>query len=613
MQAVTERLANAFVAIAADICYHQPAADWLPDSVIPPQPLTRASTCREGHNPQPTFYSANWTPDGLVRAGNGKVNVSATLGLLAEVVPNWETAPQIRLTLKTPEGYAFYALYPEQYGASALRWAAEHAGETISKVRVIGIRSIGTSLAAVVRAALHLAGWNATWQTVRPTGHPYERQAKLDISDIQPDEWALIVDEGPGQSGSSMASVAQALVEAGMARDRIAFLPGHGGEPGGSGSETTRQWWANAPRIVTPTDQMRWNGLALPDVLAARTPQLIRDYVEYRQYENKACDIEVDADLSVLSVEDFGGGLWRRMVYAEEAHWPAVCAAFERPKYRLTLSNGTQVLWKFAGLASSPMPGHFIAPVARREGWLDQSQVMELWLAMRGIIMSPLPPAPLGTAMGFVAMLWITGTPLTLADATPAFLSELGSYIGACSAPPLSPEEAETSIARLTSLLYWNTWEALGEEAAEQTRQWSAVLEQSAWARQSRTFGDGHLAPHEWLRMPEGQRHKTDCIGYEPDHTIIGRQSIAWDIAGALVEWRLEETTSAPLLEAAQTIIQRLMPKSAPLRRCDSARRADGLSNGVCRVSRRSNAPVRQHEQPRPQRTSPLMERVQCL
>ena len=47
------------------------------------------------------------------------------------------------------------------------------------------------------------------------------------------------------------------------------------------------------------------------------------------------------------------------------------------------------------------------------------------------------------------------------------------------------------------------------------------------------------MAPHEWVRTPEGALVKTDNTGHNADHTIIGAQSVLWDIAGAIVEWNL--------------------------------------------------------------------------
>src|SRR3954463_5796850 len=48
--------------------------------------------------------------------------------------------------LRVPEGFAFYAVYPEAYVDAARRLKLS------ASARVIGIRSIGTSLAAVVAA-----------------------------------------------------------------------------------------------------------------------------------------------------------------------------------------------------------------------------------------------------------------------------------------------------------------------------------------------------------------------------------------------------------------------------------------------------------------------------
>src|SRR5207248_4140661 len=115
------------------------------------------------------------------------------------------------LTVKIPEGFAFYALYPEQYCLAALHWLADHKTASPRRAAVVGIRSIGTTLSAVVSAALGAAGWEVQRLTVRPTGHPYSRQAEITREELGEAVWGLVVDEGPGQSGSSMAATAAAL------------------------------------------------------------------------------------------------------------------------------------------------------------------------------------------------------------------------------------------------------------------------------------------------------------------------------------------------------------------------------------------------------------------
>src|SRR5581483_1173657 len=92
-------------------------------------------------------------------------------------------------------------------------------------------RSIGTSLSALVAATLKAAGWQTERFTVRPAGPPFARTVALPSAPVPNARHALIVDEGPGMSGSSLAAVAQALVESGFKPERISFLPGHDREP----------------------------------------------------------------------------------------------------------------------------------------------------------------------------------------------------------------------------------------------------------------------------------------------------------------------------------------------------------------------------------------------
>src|SRR5581483_261183 len=87
-----------------------------------------------------------------------------------------------------------------------------------------------------------------------------------------PAHCALVVDEGPGISGSSMAAVAEALVRSGV--HDIAFLPGHGGDPGWAASPEIRRRWRETPRYVTPLDSLTWNGRSLKQQFVMETEKL---------------------------------------------------------------------------------------------------------------------------------------------------------------------------------------------------------------------------------------------------------------------------------------------------------------------------------------------------
>ena len=122
-----------------------------------------------------------------------------------------------------PAGYAYDALYPEMYVEAARLFLRE-----VQPARsvVIGIRSIGTSLSAVVAATVEAA----MSVTLRPHGPPSARFVKLsrDLAERlrwQRDAHFLVVDEGPGSSGSSFAAVVQALAELGFPKPASSSFP----------------------------------------------------------------------------------------------------------------------------------------------------------------------------------------------------------------------------------------------------------------------------------------------------------------------------------------------------------------------------------------------------
>ena len=166
-------------------------------------------------------------------------------------------APETKLSLKTPEGFAFYQLYPEQYvRAAELFFEANWRGDYV----VLGIRSIGTTLSAVVAEMLRLDGAKVNRWTLRPRGDPFARVVNLPSEVENNCDGYLVVDEGPGISGSSFVATWRALREIGVAAEKIHFFPGHLNPPGQAASAKTREVWEKVAKWHSPLEETPWKG-----------------------------------------------------------------------------------------------------------------------------------------------------------------------------------------------------------------------------------------------------------------------------------------------------------------------------------------------------------------
>lgn len=243
---------------------------------------------------------------------------------------------------RAPEGYAFYALYPEACAA-----AARQLGSAPS-ARVIGLRSIGASLAPIVAAQMGARDFS----TLRPKGPAFRREivapelaAQLAAAPFP----VVIVDEGPGLSGSSVASAAE-FVRRVSPRSPQTLLTSHAGPPGPEASARTRALFASTPRLCTD----------FSETLRVSLPEW-------------AADI---AGRARAPLENISGGAWRRLCYAEEAQWPAVDPMQERLKFLLHAEHGCFLL-KFVGL------GDIGARKARLAMQLSDAQLAPRALAYR--------------------------------------------------------------------------------------------------------------------------------------------------------------------------------------------------------------------------------------
>ena len=357
------------------------------------------------------------------------------------------------ITISVPEGFAYYALHPLDY-AEAM---AARAGGDVRAV-VVGIRSIGTTVSAVARAALAQRGCAAERFTVRPAGHPWDRVVEFSEDELRVlrerrDAEFVVVDEGPGLSGSSFLAVAEALERAGVARARITLF----------GSHTV-----DAARLCTRDATQRWARFRFEAVASPRrVPQ---------------------------------GREWR----CEQTGW----RQFERRKY---LSPDGRTLFKFEGLGR-----YGDAVVARARA-----------LAEEGF-----SPAVEPVSDGFAAYEFVPGRPMRAEELDEDMIRRMAEYCAARAR--LFPAE-DVSTETLAELVAVNAREGLGGEV-------SAEL-----AVERPVIADGKMQPHEWIREG-GKVWKTDGASHGDDHFFPGPTDIAWDLAGASVEWRMSTAAEATLL-----------------------------------------------------------------
>jgi hypothetical protein len=433
---------------------------------------------------------------------------------LADLIEQ-RAAREAALRIKVPEGFAWYALYPDAYARAALNWARTR--HPTLRVAVIGLRSIGTTLAAIVTACLRTRGFEVSCITVRPSGHPFRRCVELPSSFTLPDA-AIVVDEGPGLSGSSMAAVATALVERGLGEHAISLFPGHANGPGAKASNAVQHWWRRADIQVTEFQDLELCDCTLPKALLGAVP----------------CTVAGE-------LTELGGGAWMDYanVSARNAH--AVVPRLEAPKCLAKGQDGA-VLWKFAGFC--------LAPSQENGGLLTMSETMAARLAE--LAEHGLARPSIASAHGWLATDWIDGVRLTIEDRDPANLTQMARYIRGAARSPMSEAAAFAAIQRLSTILVQNSEELLGAKGKGEAQRASDVLLHDTRLAELSRYADGRLAPHEWLLTPEGRLVKTDAGGHDLDHTAVGPQSVLWDAAGLIVEWDLSMRAAADLLEALE-------------------------------------------------------------
>jgi hypothetical protein len=280
----------------------------------------------------------------------------------------------------------------------------------------------------------------------------------------------LVVDEGPGLSGSTFLSVAEALEAAGVPVSQIILLCGH--EP-----DVNALCAANAAE--------RW-----------------------KRYRSAAAGGEPRRP---AGAETFiGGGEWRKILVPQGSEWPESWTSMERVKY---LSTGERPrLFKFAGL------GHYGGPVFERE---------------QAAAAAGFAPEPQGESAGFVSYSWLAARPMRPQDISRGVLDRMARYCA------FRANAFKTEVADVTAL----------QEMAEHNLQQLEIALPVKLKFERPTLADGRMQPHEWLLTTSGEMFKTDSGSHGDDHFFPGPTDIAWDLAGAVVEWRMDAAQAGYFLE----------------------------------------------------------------
>jgi hypothetical protein len=213
----------------------------------------------------------------------------------------------------------------------------------------------------------------------------------------------LLIDEGPGLSGSSFCGTAALLGGLGVPIERIVLFPSHAPDPAAFRSQEARERWPRYPMFHVAFEEVVQDVATWPP----GSPEL-----------------------------SVGG--WRSLFYRDGIVQPAVLGAQERRKY---LGPGP-VLHKFAGL------GRYGAQARERANRL----------AAVGFV-----PAVQGLQHGFTQQSFVASRPLGRGDGEGRFLRFAARYLGHLGRTFATGEPARPE--SLLPMLVANATEALGEGA----------------------------------------------------------------------------------------------------------------------------------------------------
>jgi hypothetical protein len=207
-----------------------------------------------------------------------------------------------------------------------------------------------------------------------------------------------------------------------------------------------------------------------------------------------------------------GGGDWRMYFCGAEQEWPESWTQMERLKF---LSLDRRQFFKFEGMGPRGRE-------VRERAFL---------LASEGF-----SPAVCDAGDGFLSYTTAEGRHLRKEDVSPSLLEWVARY---CSFRVSQFACPASNDSELRHMLEFNVQQEFGRELK---------LEPGQLTSATPLLTDGRMQPHEWIASCEDKLLKTDAIGHGDNHFFPGPCDIAWDLAGTVVEWDLDDQATEFLL-----------------------------------------------------------------
>lgn len=405
------------------------------------------------------------------------------------------------------------------HGAQALRNFVHHAGAIPTETRiaegfafyalhphaclaargeadvVIGLRSIGMALAPLLALSLGAK----IVMTLRPVGHPFARSYAIDA----PLQILL-----KSLQRSRFAIIDEGPGLSGSSLGAIADALEALGAPRGNIAFYASHTGDLGPCASQPHRE-RW-AQASKHALAQHSPRIVQR--------------------TPTAVRDLGAGAWRA-----QGPWPDAPSneGYERAKFLLQRRDQSY-LAKFIGL------GAIGAHKARLARTLSDSGFTPKLVAAR---------------QGYLVERWISARRIHEAPRAQV-IAHLARYLAFRARLP-APDIVATPLRDLLAMARYNT-RSLSEKVSARIALFEAQTDALGEAER-RVATDNRMQAWEWLLCANGSILKADAIDHHAGHDLIGPRDIAWDAAGAIVEFNFDADEQARFtahMEAEETPVR---------------------------------------------------------